>query len=204
MTYFTLLDYDEVFLPEDTGMVRLIEAAIETLLTQKLYTEVNPLDLSRAVVIKSGKEQQAPTYCTVLIHKNDPINAAEWAHEPEVKRRSRTTDREGRYPREFINGGTLYQRAFTVEVKTMLRKVIGAITITQNDADNVCQTCLSRAASALRAGGPDIGTDQAIEDSFGEATYKGPHFGSERVTREQGKGLRAQGKLQIWYGTYRN
>lgn len=208
-------------LPGERGIVNLISVAIDDLLTQKLQTEIASSDLSRAVVVKVGLEQQGPTYNTILVHQNDPSSPKDWLHNTHSPLRTasgyglRATRSEPRATmgREYVGsasqddegyyGGTLYERAFTIEVKTSLKKRVDRLDLEPTDVGMVNEVVMARAAFTLRQGQYHIGTGQPIEDNFGEATVAGPFFGPSWCDLEQGLSYRAIGYIQIWYLTQR-
>lgn len=206
MFTFLLEEPGVAYIPAVHGLPRVMEQYLVELLTIKLYDEVSANDLTRAVSVKAGKEQQKPTYNTILVHKNDPRNAKTWAHQPVVRRRARTTDRENKYTRGLVgsNAAPYIQRAFTIEFKTALKQRIQGIVITPDDADQVLQVVMSRAIQAITEAGPMMGAGNAVVDSFGEQVHLGPFFEDEWTDREQGKSLRVQGRCQIWYLTSRD
>lgn len=206
MFTFLLEQPGVAYIPAIHGITRVMEQYIVELLTIKLYDEISSNDLTRAISIKAGKEQQKPTYNTVLVHKNDPRNASSWPHEPVVRRRSRNTDRESDYTRGLVgsNATPYIQRAFTLQFKVALRERIQGIPIEPDDADTILQITMSRAVQALTQAGPMMGADNAVVDSFGEQVHLGPFFEGEWTDREQGKSLRVEGRCQLWYLTSRD
>lgn len=210
-----------VSVPGERGIVNMIAVAIDDLLTQKLQTDIASSDLSRATVVKVGLEQEGPTYNTVLIHQNDPNNPQDWKHDTHSPLRmsrgggvrASRSDPRTMMGREFVgaasqddegyHGGTLYERAFTVEVKTSLKRRIGTLSLTVEDVGIINEVVMSRIGFALRQGQYHIGTDQPIEDSFGEATLAGPFFGPSWADLEQGLSYKAIGYTRFWYLTYR-
>ncbi len=203
---------DSYYIPLETSIVDEIVTAIGNLLTEKLITDVSEYDVTRAVVIKAGPRQDDPESITVLIHENDPDNPSQWAHSPKSFRTPRPSGglTSNRYTdmeqirvssgRVKMGGGSLYTRAFTLEIEVFGMYVVG-VDIDRETTRRIAAIVENRATQALLEAGRRIGTGTLIRDSFNEYVVDGPFLGDSWTDPEQGESLIVRKYIQFWYMT---
>ena len=194
------------YLPTDTGVEDLISAALVSLLTQKLRTDIPADDASRADLIVPGLLQDEPEGVVVLVHENDPDNPDEWLHFP-VKYRRSTSDSSlsqslvGRMREplhtSLVGGGSRMAYAFSIDVEVWGNEM--DLALEREQVRKLISIVMNRATMAIYGAGPHIGTGSTIQDSFGVTVKSGPYVGGAWAHQQPGEGLIARKRLRLYY-----
>jgi hypothetical protein len=200
------------FLPIETGVVDLALSAMVSHLTQALIDDIDPEDVSRAVVVKAGPRQSDPESVTVMLHENDLDNPAQWPHQPlkfhnmrasgQVQQDPYSTSSAQRLTTGYslVGGGSMYSRAFTAEIE-VFGSFISGVNIGREESRQIASIVENRLVKALLEAGPKIGSGHIIRDDFGESILEGPFLGNSWVDPEEGESLIVRKFIQFWYRT---
>jgi len=199
------------YLPTQDGANHLILDALTDLLTLKLQTEISQNDVSRAAEIKVGPLQATPESVAVLIHENDPFNAAGWPNRPMKFRTPRPTGGIVEDPysdssslrttggSSLVGGGSQYTRAYTLEIQVYGLYMPAGIDITREGVRRVASTVSARATKALLEAGPRINTGSLVIDDFGGYVVDGPFMDTSWTDPEESESLVSTVYLRLWY-----
>jgi len=182
------------YIPAKYGCEDLAIDAIVSLLYDKCALEVATGDVSRAQVVKAGYLQQDPASVNIMLYENDPDDPKQHMHRPV------------RYPatgsRALVGGGSMYSRAFLMEV--LVQGGAMPITITREQSRRIASIVVGRATRALLHAGPSMGQETRITDSFGETFVDGPYFANSWADVNEGESLIVRKYIRFWYFTSRS
>lgn len=199
------------YLPTQDGSNYLILDALVDLLTAKCQTEVDTGDISRAALIKVGPLQASPESVTLLLHENDPFDPERWPNRPMKYRLAAPsgglrgdpyTESESLRAtpgRVLIGGGSLYSRAYLLEIEVFGLYMPASVDITRAVARKVMAVVSSRATKALLEAGPSIATGAQVVDDFGGFVVQGPFMDTSWTDPEESESLLIRVFLRFWY-----
>ena len=181
----------EYYLPAQYGSEDLAIDALVNLLTDKCQYEVATGDLTRAVTVKAGYLQANPGAVNIMIYENDPDDPKQNTHRP---MRDKVTG-----ARHRVGGGSLYSRAFLIEV--LVQGSSMPTNITRAESRRIASIVVRRVMRALLYAGPKMGQGGEITDSFGETYVNGPFFGRSWADNNEGESKIVRKYIQVWYIT---
>jgi hypothetical protein len=201
------------YLPVQHSITDRALDALHDLMTQKLYTEVDEYDVTRATTVKVGYRQAAPTGVNVLIFENDEDNPEKWPHRPVKPKNQRPTGQlVGSQASDtarlfapaglhFIGGGSMYGAAFTIKLQIFGRSLpkINDELLTRDQTRQVASVLDRRIRRALHEAGPSIGKADGVSDDFGGIFVNGPFMGRHWTEQAEGESLNILKTIQFWY-----
>lgn len=201
------------YLPAEYGAEDLILTALHSLLTEKCQAELETGDVTRASLVKVGPAQASPEGVSILLHENDPDDAAGWPHRP-MKFRSlnpagglsgdvyseamsmRTTP-----GRTMMGGGSMYSRAFLLEIEVFGIYLPSDVSVERETVRRIASVVNRRAVRAMLEAGPKVGTGRAISGDLGEMVVDGPFLDKSWTDPEEGESLIIRKYVRFWYRT---
>ena len=193
------------FLTPHTGLEDAIITQLLALLERCLRDEIDADDVTRAGVIQAGPLQDDPEAINVMLHENDPLDPAGWAHFPIPYTDVNQAGRPGHLSRnyqipigyEMVGGGARMGYCFTLEVAVFGDET--TLVLENEDVRQLAAAVSARAWQAIKEAGPTIGTNETVRDDYGAYVILGPSRGQFWTDQQAGEAQIARRYLRFFY-----